>query len=69
MVGRSSPLAHKELDPILVPMPFNQDAYELKDLGLKTGSAAGEGVQAHSPKTPLCFAIEWDDGEWARKET
>jgi len=47
-----------------MPMPFNQDAYELKDLGLKGGSVADAEKTSYTPsKTKLCFAIEWDDGE------
>ncbi|GAC76455.1 amidases [Moesziomyces antarcticus T-34] len=50
-----------ELDPILVSMPFNEDAYALKDLQLKKGSS--EPAESYAAgKTQLCFAIEWDDG-------
>lgn len=49
-----------ELDPILVSMPFNEDAFQLKNLQLKAGSSA---PQESLPKDgKLCFAIEWDDG-------
>lgn len=52
-----------ELDPILVAMPFNEAAYELKDLELKAGSTGTESAEAYEAgKTQLCFAIEWDDG-------
>ena len=50
-----------ELDPILVSMPFNEDAYALKDLQLKKGSSEPAECYA-AGKTQLCFAIEWDDG-------
>lgn len=50
-----------ELDPILVSMPFNEDAYALKNLQLKQGSS--EPAETHAQgKGQLCFAIEWDDG-------
>lgn len=52
-----------EMDPILVAMPFNQTAFELKDLGMRGGSAAEPEKQAYTGgKEQLCFAIEWDDG-------
>jgi amidase len=53
-----------ELDPILVSMPFNEDAYALKNLQLKAGSAEpAEALSSGEDKTQqLCFAIEWDDG-------
>jgi hypothetical protein len=47
-----------------MPMPFNQQAYELKDIGMKGGSAADAEKTSFTPsKTQICFAIEWDDGE------
>lgn len=51
-----------ELDPILVSMPFNEDAYALKNLQLKAGSAEPAEAFTGDGKTQLCFAIEWDDG-------
>ncbi|PWN88069.1 amidase signature enzyme [Acaromyces ingoldii] len=53
-----------ELDPILVPMAFNEEAFALKDLGRKSGSTHDDEKQALQPgkKGQLCFAIEWDDG-------
>ncbi|PWN46941.1 amidase [Violaceomyces palustris] len=57
-----------EMDPILVPMPFNEEAYQLKDLQMMKASSSrpssleeedkGEG----EGKVKLCFAIEWNDG-------
>lgn len=49
-----------ELDPILVSMPFNEDAFQLKNLQLKAGSSAPQESLPKGGK--LCFAIEWDDG-------
>lgn len=49
-----------ELDPLLVSMPFNEDAYSLRDLQLKKGSSASQEALGQSGK--LCFAILWDDG-------
>lgn len=49
-----------ELDPILVPMPFNEEAYALRNLELKAGSSAPALSKEKGAK--LCFAIEWDDG-------
>lgn len=47
----------------MIAMPFNQEAYELKDLGLKSGSVMSSEKQSFpSDKVSLCFAIEWDDG-------
>lgn len=52
-----------ELDPILMAMPFNDAAYELKDLGMRGGSVEDGSKQAYTGgKGQLCFAIEWDDG-------
>lgn len=49
-----------ELDPILVSMPFNEEAYALKNLQLKAASA--EPTESFTQaQTQLCFAIEWDD--------
>lgn len=58
------PALCRELDPNMIPMPFNQDAFELKDLGLKSASVDDSKKQATgSEGTSLCFAIEWDDGK------
>jgi amidase len=51
-----------ELDPILVSMPFNEDAFALKNLQLKAGSVEPAEALSGDNSKQLCFAIEWDDG-------